>query len=204
MKHVVIAPVSELMEDIYVGIKEIQTEKVILVCPKSRLNSAYKVKEELSKFHIPVSIRRIDGYSWLDFLSAVSELKFIEKRKQLMINISTGDRTSRYAMAVAAFINGIKAFTIEEKSVMMLPVIELDYSSLIGNKKLELLRYIYSREPVSIEDITNGLNMSAPLASYHINGPTGLKRLGLIEVLKDKKLSLKLTDKAKIMLDNQK
>ena len=58
-KKVVIAPVGDNMEALYVGIKEFPTEKIILITPEERLDDARKAKKELDKLKSLTHIRSV-------------------------------------------------------------------------------------------------------------------------------------------------
>ena len=60
MKYVVIAPVGESMDSLYVGLKEFGTERIILIAPKDKIELAQKAKKDLEKFRIQVQIRKIE------------------------------------------------------------------------------------------------------------------------------------------------
>jgi len=48
-KKIVVAPVGDNMDALYVGIKEFPTERVILLTPEDRLEDAKKAQQELKK-----------------------------------------------------------------------------------------------------------------------------------------------------------
>ncbi|MEK6826603.1 MAG: hypothetical protein AABX90_03165, partial [Nanoarchaeota archaeon] len=63
MKHVVIAPAGDHMDDLFVGIREFPTERIVLVADKDRKDDALKIKAEFEKFKVPVQIRELPGKS---------------------------------------------------------------------------------------------------------------------------------------------
>src|SRR5512141_2029407 len=106
-KSTIVAPVGDYMEDLFVGIREFPTEKVILLTPKDRIKEAEETKKSLDKFKIPVKILMIDGFIWEEVFKAVANIKKTESQ-EILINVSTGDRESRCAATSAAFVNGLK------------------------------------------------------------------------------------------------
>jgi len=66
MKHIVIAPVGDQIDDLYVGIREFPTERIILISDSSMLGKAEDAKKGLEKFQIPVQIRKLpdEGHVW--------------------------------------------------------------------------------------------------------------------------------------------
>jgi DNA-binding transcriptional ArsR family regulator len=207
MKNVVIAPVGDYMEALYVGIKEFPTERIILITPESRHDDALKAKKELEKFQIPVQIKDIKGNLWEETFKAVADIKAMEKDQNVLINVATGDRDTRCAATSAAFVNGLRAFGVgDNNEAMMLPVLRFSYYKVITDKKMQILKTIYNEEHccTSLEQLGQQTGMSLPLISYHINGTLkseGLRQLGLVETEEDKgRVRVKLTTQGKLLI----
>jgi DNA-binding transcriptional ArsR family regulator len=204
-KKIIIAPVGDYMDDLYVSIKEFPTEKIILMTPKDRVKDAQDAKDSLEKFKIPTKIMEIEGNLWEEIFKTVSKIKEYEKG-DLLINVSTGDRESRCAATSAAFVNGIKAFAIGGNEVMMLPVLKFSYYNLLTDKKMGILRTLYECKDCfsSLEKLSKKTKMSIPLLSYHINGnlkSEGLKEMGLVETEEIKgKMKVNLSFLGKMLL----
>ena len=204
MKYVVIAPVSENIDSLFVGIKEFSTSKVILITPKDKLEIAKQAKKELEKFQIPTQIKQIEGNLWEEMFRVISEIKKIEK--DIIINVATGDRITRCAATSAAFVNGIKAFDVTPEGLMLLPVLKFNYYKMITDKKMQILRIIHTEEKccASLEELSKKTKMSLPLISYHINGnlkSEGLKDLGLVKTSEKKgKVAIELTMLGRLLL----
>jgi DNA-binding transcriptional ArsR family regulator len=184
-KTVIVAPVGDYMEDLFVGIRSFPTEKVILICPKDRLKEAEETQKSLEKFKVPVKIIEISGFIWEEIFKSVSQIRKIEG-DDIIINVSTGDRESRCAATSAAFVNGLKAFAIKDNEPMMLPVLKFSYYTLLTSKKMDILKTLYEKKEccASLDELSQKTKMSLPLVSYHINGTLkseGLKQMGLIE-----------------------
>ena len=109
----------------------------------------------------------------------------IEGGKNLLINTATGDRMTTCAATSAAFVNGIKAFSVEKGMVMLLPVLKFSYYRILTDKKMEILTTLSKPNCcISLEELSKKTKMSLPLISYHINGnlkSEGLKKMGLVE-----------------------
>jgi len=207
MKNVVIAPVGDFMDALYVGIKEFPTERIILITPESRHDDALKAKEELDKFKIPVQIKQIKGNVWEETFKAVADIKALEKDSKILINVATGDRDTRCAATSAAFVNGIRAFGVsDDNEAMMLPVLRFSYYKVITDKKMSILKTIFNEDEccASLEQLGNKTGMSLPLISYHINGTLkseGLKQLGLVQTEENKgKVSVQLTMQGRLLI----
>jgi hypothetical protein len=199
-KHIVIAPVGDYMEDLFVGIREFPTERVILIAPKEKMKDAEKARSELDKFKIPCKIMEVRGHPWEETFHAIAEIKKIEgEDANLLINVSTGDRETRCAATSAGFVNGIKAFGVSGNDVLMLPILKFSYYKQLTDKKLSLLKVLFNNPECqsSLDELSKKTKMSLPLISYHINGnlkSEGLKELGLVETTETKgRVTVKLT-----------
>ncbi len=206
MKHVIIAPAGPYMDDLYVGIKEFPTERVIILTDNETEAAAQKAKEGLEKFKVPVQIRKLpeSGHVWEKTFEAIAEIKKQEKDKHLLVNVSTGSRDTRCAATSAAFVNGIRAFSIDNDIAMLLPILKFSYYKALTEKKLAILKIIKENDSTSLEELHKKTGMSLPLISYHLHGTSqseGLKELGLIETEEKKgKVSVKLTPMARLLL----
>lgn len=202
-KKIIVAPVGDYMEELYIGIKNIPTEKVILICPKERLKDAQDAQKNLEKFKIPTKIKLIEGNIWEEVFKEVALAKKYEN-KEVIVNVSTGDRDSRCAATSAAFINGLKAFGVKDDEIMMLPVLKFSYYSLLTTRKMALLKIIGGDCCESLEELGKKAKMSLPLVSYHINGnlkSEGLKTMGLAETKENKgKINIKLSSLGRMLL----
>jgi|SRR3989344_2175295 len=208
MKYVVIAPVGGYMDDLFVGIREFPTERIILVSSKEKLKDAEAIKKKLEQFRVPSQIKEIrnDTHVWEATFEAIAQIKNIEKDKELLINVSTGDRETRCAATSAAFVNGIRAFGVEGNEAMLLPVLKFSYYKILTDKKLEVLKVLANNPTccASLEELSKKTGMSLPLISYHINGTLkseGLKELGLVETLEKKgRISINLSMMGRLLV----
>ncbi|MBI2134712.1 hypothetical protein HYU09_01865 [Candidatus Woesearchaeota archaeon] len=204
-KKVVIAPVGDNMDALFVGLKEFPTERVILITPEDRIDDANKAKKDLEKFQIPVQIVEIKGNIWESMFQKISEIKAIEKDKDIIINTATGDRMTTCAATSAAFVNGLKAMSVEGNMAMMLPVLKFSYYNMLTDKKMDILKLL--NKPgccASLEELSKKTKMSLPLISYHINGnlkSEGLKEMGLVDTTEEKgRIALKLSTLGRLLL----
>jgi DNA-binding transcriptional ArsR family regulator len=187
-KYIVVAPMGDHMDAIYVGMKEISTEKIILISPVSRKGEASKVREDLDRFHIPSHIINIEGTTdieiWENTFKAVRNINS-GMTKNILVNVATGDSITRCAATTAAFVNGLQAFEITGEKVMMLPLMKFSYYKMIPDKKMEILKILQNENYCSsLEELGRKTQMSLPLISYHINGnlkSEGLREMGLVD-----------------------
>ncbi|MFH0977718.1 MAG: hypothetical protein V1837_00305 [Candidatus Woesearchaeota archaeon] len=206
MKHVVIAIASNHMDSLFIGIREFPTERIILLALEHDIDTAHKAIEDIKKFNIPVRIVELKGDIWLECFRAVAEIKKFEDEDKLLINVATVDCPLGCALTSAAFVNGIKAFTIVNNEVVFLPILKFSYYKMLTDRKMEILKTIYRKQTccASLEELGRELKMSLPLVSYHINGTPksdGLKKLGLIETTEKKgRIDVKLSTMGRLIV----
>jgi len=186
------------MDALFIGLNEFPTERVILLTPKDRLKEAERAVKDLDRFRIPSQIIEIKGNIWEDMFGKIAEISNGGKGKNILVNTATGDRSTTCAATSAAFVNGIKAFSVDNGKTMLLPVLKFSYYKMLTDKKMELLKMLSSPDCcLSLEDLSKKTKMSPPLISYHINGnlkSEGLKQMGLIETSEKKgRIELKLS-----------
>ena len=186
------------MDALFIGLNEFPTEKVILLTPKNRLKEAERAVKDLDRFRIPSQIMDIKGNIWEEMFSRIAEISDGGKEKNILVNTATGDRSTTCAATSAAFVNGIKAFSVDNGKIMLLPVLKFSYYKMLTDKKMELLKMLSRPDCcLSLEDLSKKTKMSPPLISYHINGnlkSEGLKQMGLIETSEKKgRIELKLS-----------
>ena len=205
MKSVIVAPVGDNVDALFIGLKELNVEKVVLIATKRLGRKAESMIKDLSKFKIPAEIADVENYNWEEVFRVVGEIKAREGN-DIIINIATGDSISRCATTCAAFVNGIKAFDVVNEEVMMLPVLKFSYYRLIPERKMTIIKYLYQNQDccASLDDLSKRLKMSLPLVSYHINGTLkseGLQKMGLVETKEGKRRTeLALTTLAKMLI----
>lgn len=206
-KYVVIAPVGDNLEALFVGLKDFLTEKFILLTPKNKLSLAQKTKKDIEKFSIPCEVIELFGEDvWEEMFRKIAELKEFYKDKEIIINTATGDKITTCAVTSAAFVNGLKAFSVMDGKTMLLPVLKFSYYKLLTDKKLKVLEILAKSKEycTSFEDLSKKSRMSFPLISYHINGnlkSEGLIELGLVETIEVKgKTAIELTTLGKMLV----
>jgi len=204
-KNIIIAPVGDNMDALFIGLREFPTEKIILLTPNNRLKEAEKTIKDLDRFKIPAKIIEIKGNIWEEMFRKIAEIKEIEKDRNILINTSTGDRGTTCAATSAAFVNGIKAFSVDNGMTMLLPVLKFSYYKLLTDKKMEILKMLSKPDCcVSLEELSKRTKMSLPLISYHINGnlkSDGLKEMGLVETEEKKgRIEIKLSTLGRMLI----
>ena len=186
-KNVLVAPVGKHPDSIFLGIRDFPTEKLILLATEEKLSLAENIKKDVEKFKIPVQIVKLNGYLWESLFETIAHIKNAEKGKEIIINTSSADRNSQCALTSAAFVNGVKAFAVENEETMLLPILKFSYYKILTDRKMSILTLLYEDKNCcgSLEELSKKTKMSLPLISYHINGTMkseGLKHLGLVDV----------------------
>jgi len=186
-KKIVIAPAGKNTKALFVGMRDFPASKIFLISSEDQLNESEKAKKELDKFSIPVNIVKIGKNKWESTFEEVSKIASKEKDAEILINTSSGDRNAQCAMTSAAFVNGLKAFSVNGNETMLLPILKFSYYKSLTDKKLEILEILYNDKSCckSLEELSKKTKMSPPLISYHVNGTLkseGLKSLGLIDI----------------------
>ena len=190
MGHVVVAPIGDNIQALFVGMKEFPTEKAILITPKKYVKDAEKVKRQLSEFTIPADIIEIEGNIMEEMFRTFRSICAAYDPDKLLVNIASGDRISTCAALSAAFANGIKAVGVMDGKAMLLPIMRLSYYHELTENKLRLLKALEGKGFVSLQDLSKKVNMSISLLSYHINGnyhSKGLRGFNLVDVREEKK-----------------
>jgi len=207
MKNIVVAPMGSNLDALFIGIREFPTEKIYLIVDENKINNAERAKKDIERFKIPVEIVTFKGDLWEEIFKNISWIKERERNKNILINVATGDRDETCAAISAAFVNGIRAFSVTDGKTMLLPVLKFSYYKLLTDKKLGILQILRKFEDCcsSLEELSEKTKMSLPLISYHINGNTkseGLKQLGLIEAEEKRgRIQVKLTTLGRLLVD---
>lgn len=206
MKNILITPVGKDMSSLFLGLKEFSIENVILITLKEEMGDANKVKEDLDKFKINSKIIELKGNVWEAAFKIISETKMNYKDKEVIINVGPGDKNLRCAIISAAFVNGLKAYTIDDDKIINLPILRFSYYRILTDRKMEIIKLIYDSEnhDMNLETISQKTKMSLPLISYHINGnlkSEGLKELGLVTSREEKgKSYIKISNLGKLLI----
>ncbi|MBD3259099.1 hypothetical protein GF371_00545, partial [Candidatus Woesearchaeota archaeon] len=161
-KRVVIAPVGDDLDSLYIGLKEHPADKVILISPKEYYSKANKTKQELERFKIDVQLLDVSSNVWEDTFHLISKIRKDYPEEDITINVSTGSTEGRCAATCAAFVHGVKAITIDKDKARLLPVLKFSYFKLLTDKKMEMLKLL-SENHNSLEALSNKTEMSLPL-----------------------------------------
>jgi hypothetical protein len=199
-------------EGIASGIRNFPVHKLALICFDSDKQRADEFSRRIRNvLGLPVTISLVTKENVIrDTLERVTEILNLHGKEfqQVLMNVSSGDKLIGCAALSAAFINGIKAFGMDETgSPLLMPVLKLSYSEIISEAKIKILKAIDSVGGMvdSLEKLEHVSGYGKPLLSYHVQGAKdskGLADLGLLEVEKGDrgKISVKLTTLGKLLV----
>jgi len=204
MGYKIVAPVGDNLKALFIGMKEFPTERVILISPEENMKEARKLARKLDEFTIKTDIKEVEGNLMEFMFKTIGELCSIYDPDDIIVNVATGDRMSTCAALSAAYANGLKAFGVSDNKCMLLPIMKLSYYNELSENKLKILKEMNPYDYISLKELSQNLNMSMSLLSYHINGNykhKGLKEFRLVEVQeKNKNILLRLSDMGNLLL----
>jgi hypothetical protein len=204
---------SEGQDAIASGIRNFPVHKLALICFESDKEKANEFSTKIKSIvGLPYSIHLVSRKNVIkDTLERVSEILAGDGKdfSQVLINVSCGDKLIGCAALSAAFINGIKAFGMDETdSPLLMPILKLSYNEIISESKMKILKAIDQAADgfvQSLEHLEAISGYGKPLLSYHIQGAReskGLADLGLLEIEKGErgKISARLTTLGKLLV----
>lgn len=212
MRTLHIATFGEGQDGIVAGIRNFPVHKLVLLCYEDGKSKAEEFGRRIgSTLGIPVSYLVVSDTDVIrGVLEKIAEVIKNESGNfdQLLMNVSAGDKMIGCAALSAAFVNGIKAFGMDQEGCpMLLPVLKLSYSEIVSDAKLGILRAIDKAggEVESLEKLSEVSHYGKPLLSYHVQGSKdskGLANLGLVEVNRAErgKIVVKLTTLGKLLI----
>jgi len=203
----------EGQEAIASGIRNFPVHKLALICYESDKEKADEFSRKIrSILGLPYSIHVVSTKNVIrDTLERVSEILARDGKyfRQILMNVSCGDKLIGCAALSASFINGIKAFGMDKSGEpLLMPILKLSYSEIISESKIRILKAIDDAAGgfvESLEQLETISGFGKPLLSYHIQGARdskGLAGLGLLEIEKGErgKLSARLTTLGKLLV----
>lgn len=107
--------------------------------------------------------------------------------KQILINLGSGNITICSAALLAAYLNGVKAFSIDENDNLFLyPLLKLGCNEVVSDAKVRILQALdtVGGTTENLDQLSKISRFCKPLLSYHINGSEtseGLIQLGFID-----------------------
>jgi len=208
MKTTMIVPLGGKTETIFIGIREFPTEKIILIPQPGELKEVEKVKEELSKFKIPIEVEELKDSKLESMFEVINHIRKKEKGKQLAINLGPASKMMSCGATAAAFVNGIKAFDVPGDYILPLPILKFSYYDMLSDKKMRILSLLAKENSFkSLELLSRKVGLGPSLINYHIYGNEknpGLKELGLVEISReDGKVKISLTTMGKLLLKDK-
>jgi hypothetical protein len=202
-------------EGIALGIRSFSVHKLALICFSSDKNRAEDFARKIkSVLGIPTTITIVTKENVIrDTMERVNEILSLHAKefRQVLLNVSSGDKLIGCAALSAAFINGIQAFGMDDTHTipLLIPVLKLSYSEIVSEAKIKILKSINDAGGViqSLDHLEQISGYGKPLLSYHVQGgkdSKGLADLGLVEVEKGDrgKISASLTTLGKLLVSS--
>ncbi|MHA1933699.1 MAG: hypothetical protein ACW97A_00335 [Candidatus Thorarchaeota archaeon] len=210
MKTLQIATVAEDTDVVMVGIRNVPTHKLVLICLPSNKDYVEQHALELERMlRIDVEVQPIHGEIIEGVLDVVAGI-LKENRSEfdeVVLNVAGGEKALTCAAVSAAFFNGLKAFHLMDDVPIMLPVLKMRYDKMVSDTKVNILRTLQSTggEVESLGHLCELSGYGKPLISYHLNGTedsSGLINLGFVDVERRRqgRLHMKLTTLGKALL----
>lgn len=205
---------GEDQQGIVAGIRNFPIHKLAILCYEDDKPKAEEFARRIrSTLGIPVSLYVVSIANVIrDVMERVAEIMRSEpgKYEQILMNVSAGEKMIGCAALSAAFVNGVKAFGMDNEGCpMLLPVLKLSYSEIISDAKIRILHSIDGAggKVGSLEQLSELSHFGKPLLSYHIQGARetkGLADLGLVEIerVERGKMEVKLTTLGKLLIAN--
>lgn len=206
---------KEDQDGIALGIRNFPIDKLVLICFDTEKDCANafskKIREVLG---IPITITVVTKDNVIrDTMERVNEILNLHGKefRQVLMNVSSGDKLIGCAALSSAFINGIKAFGMDSthKYPLLMPVLKLSYNEIISEAKIKILKAINDAGGVieSLEQLEQLSGYGKPLLSYHVQGgkdSKGLADLGLVDVERGArgKISARLTVLGKLLVSS--
>jgi hypothetical protein len=216
MKTLQIATFGKDDQDgIALGIRNFPVDKLALICFDSDKDDADELSNKIRNvLGIPITISVVSKDNVIrDAMERVNEILNLHGKefRQVLMNVSSGEKLIGCAALSSAFINGIKAFGMDSthKNPLLMPVLKLSYNEIISEAKIKILKAINDAGGViqSLEQLEQFSGYGKPLLSYHVQGGNdskGLADLGLVDVEKGDrgKISAKLTVLGKLLVSS--
>jgi len=186
LKYNIVAPIGSNLESVFVAIREFPTEKIYLIFNGKNREKIEDLKAVAQRLKIGVQVIDIKGSLLEGMFKTFAQIKSGVNEDSLLVNVSSGDNLDNCAALSASYVNGLKAFTVIDDKLMMLPVLKFSYYRLLPERKLAIIMFLKTQPDCcsSLEDLAKRTGMSLPLVSYHVNGNSkveGLLTQGLVE-----------------------
>lgn len=188
MKTLHIATVGEDTETVLVGMKNVPTHRLALICLQRHRESVNDFALNLAKtLKIDVDVHIVDGRIVEGVLEKVSDILKEHKNEfeDVVLNVAGGEKVLTCAAVSAAFFNGLKAFHLMGETPILLPILKVNYSSVISDAKKKILQAIsdLGGKTGNLGELSEQSGYGKSLLSYHVWGDDeskGLVELGLV------------------------
>ncbi|MHA2025842.1 MAG: HFX_2341 family transcriptional regulator domain-containing protein [Candidatus Thorarchaeota archaeon] len=210
LKTLQIATVGEDIETVLIGLRNVPSHRLDLICELKDHTHVEEFAHNLRhtlKMQVEVHVVNNNIVE-----SVLEEVATIVKQcrnhyDDFVLNVAGGDKTLTCAGVSAAFFNGLKAFHLMGETPVLLPILKVNYSTVISDAKKKILKSIRDLGGTSgnLGELSEQSGFGKPLLSYHIRGDDeskGLVDLGLVEAKHKRRgrLQVELTTLGRAML----
>jgi hypothetical protein len=213
LKTVQIATVGKDTETVLVGLRNVPTHRLDLLCLPEDQEQVKEFTQSLKNtLKMDVEVRVISGNIIDSVLEEVAKIvkQFNGQYDDFILNVAGGDKTLTCAGVSAAFFNGLKAFHLMGETPVLLPIMKVNYSSVISDAKKRILQALshLGGKTGNLGELSEQSGYGKPLLSYHVWGDDesrGLVELGLVVAERKRRgrLQIELTTLGRAMLLGQ-
>ncbi len=213
LKTMQIATVGKDTDTVLTGLRNVPAHRLDLLCLTKDQAHVVKFATNLEQtLKIDVEVRTISGNIVDSVLEEVAKIAKQYKRHydDIILNVAGGDKTLTCAGVSAAFFNGLKAFHLMGETPVLLPIMKVNYSTVLSDAKKNILQAIreLGGKTNNLGELSEQSGYGKPLLSYHVWGDDeskGLVDFGLVEAERKRRgrLQIKLTTLGRAMLIGQ-
>lgn len=198
-----LATFGENAKNILVGLQNFPAQDLALFYYEKDSSKVKEFSQNISSvLGITTSLWEISSYyivqSVIEQVNKVIKMKK-DNSKEILMNVGSGDKKIYSAALLAAYLNGIKVFDVDENyDLVLFPFLKLSYTEVVSDAKMRILQALDTAggTTTNLENLSKISGLGKPLLSYHINGAqgsSGLRELGLIDVKKLQRCRTEIT-----------
>ena len=168
------------------SLSRLPLDSLVLVCRREDL-ALVKARADVIRplLGVDVSIEPLEGDLIESAVEILSRL-VAEFGGEVIVNLGGADAELAVVGLSAAYLLGLRTFTISDGKLLELPVVRKPILSFISKEKVEVLvALLGSGDWSTLEDLSGLTKRGRAVLSYHIHGSErtpGLADMGLVEV----------------------
>lgn len=147
----------------------------------------------------------VDAFDLVDAAQAIQERVREGRDDEILLNVTGGTKVLTAAAILVAILEGLRTVYVHEETgeEIPLPLITARYEQLLSDAQRRVLRYIAAEEPCYQSDIRDGLDLSKPTVSAHVQA---LVEYGVLEETPDpedaRRKELRVIPSARLLLED--